>query len=285
MTCDLEITSHSCTEDDRNKENDKIVNFSLLSWVFMPHQHARTDILLGESTRRALQKCSVFIAGLGGVGGNAAEAIVRAGVGTVILLDHDVVSPSNINRQLLATHRVIGQKKTQVAAERFREINPAINLIMIDEFLHADGAKALLTPYQPDFLLDCIDSIGCKAALVAAAQQRAIPVISAMGAGNAIDVSKVKIARLDKTEVCPLAREMRKHMKRLRAKQNYPVVYSTEERRQPLPHAPVGGSEGEPTGRPRAVNGTSSFLPGLFGMMMAGYVLRQLILKIESSQS
>lgn len=250
----------------------------------MPHQHARTDILIGEEVRQALKNRSIFIAGLGGVGGHAAEAIVRAGVGTVILLDHDVVAPSNINRQLLATHSVIGQKKTQIAAARFRDISPEVNLVVLETFLHADGAADLLAPYQPDFLLDCIDSIGCKAALVKAAQNRGIRVISAMGAGNALDVTKVKIARLDRTEVCPLAREMRKHMKRLRAKQNYPVVYSTEERRQALPHAPVGGGEGEPTGRPRATNGTSSFLPGLFGMMMAGYVLRQLILEIEKGK-
>lgn len=249
----------------------------------MPHQHARTDILISEPVRRLLASRTILIAGLGGVGGAAVEAIVRAGIGTVILLDHDVVSPSNINRQLLAVHSVIGQKKTAAAAARFKDINPDVNLIILDEFLHADGAENLLSPYRPDYLLDCIDSIGCKAALVKAAQNRGIRVISAMGAGNCLDVSKVKIARLDRTEVCPLAREMRKHMKRLRAKQNYPVVFSAEERRQPLPHAPVGGKSGEPAGRPRAVNGTSSYLPGLFGMMMAGYVLRELVLEIEQS--
>ncbi|SUO97842.1 Molybdopterin-synthase adenylyltransferase [Suttonella ornithocola] len=250
----------------------------------MPHLHARTDILLGEETRRLLSQRTVFIAGLGGVGGAAAESIVRAGIGHVILLDHDVVSPSNINRQLLALHSTIGQKKTSVAKARFEDICPEVKITVLDQFLHADSAEELLAPYSPDFLLDCIDSIGCKAALVKAAQSRGIPVISAMGAGNALDVSKVRIARLDRTEVCPLAREMRKHMKRLRGKQNYPVVYSNEQRRQALPHTPVGGKEGEPSGRPRAVNGTISYLPGLFGMMMAGYVIEQLVKKIEQEK-
>lgn len=248
----------------------------------MPHIHARTDILLGEAGRRYLAERTVFIAGLGGVGGQASEAIARSGIGHILLLDHDVVSPSNCNRQLLALHSTLGKKKTEVARERLLDINPGLKITVVNQFLHADGAEDLLAPYQPDFLLDCIDSIGCKAALVKAAQNRGIRVISAMGAGNCLDVSKVKIARLDRTDVCPLAREMRKHMKRLRGKQNYPVVFSTEERRQPLPHQPVGGKPGEPTGRPRAVNGTISFMPGLFGMMMAGYVIQTFVREFEA---
>lgn len=242
----------------------------------MPYFQARTDILIGEAARRFLSEKTMMVAGLGGVGGQAAEALARAGIGHLILLDHDKVSPSNINRQLLALHSNIGQLKTQAAAARLKDINPEIRLTLLEQFLQPDGAEALFAEYRPDYLLDCIDSIACKAAMVKAAQAQKIPVISAMGAGNCLDVSKVGIAKLEKTAACPLAREMRRHMKALRGSLRYPVVYSTEERRQPLPHAPVGGDN---SGRARAVNGTISYLPGLFGMMMSGYAINDLLQK------
>lgn len=242
----------------------------------MPYPQARTDILIGEAARKYLGERVVMVAGLGGVGGQAVEALARAGIGHLILIDHDTVSLSNLNRQLLALHSNVGQKKTQVAIERLKEINPDIEITTLEMFLQPSDAEALFERYQPDYLLDCIDTIACKAALVKAAQVKKVPVISAMGAGNCLDVTKVRIAKLEKTEVCPLAREMRRHLKALRAHLRYPVIYSTEERRKPLPHSPVSG---EYTGRPRAVNGTISYLPGLFGMMMSGYAINQMLEK------
>jgi tRNA A37 threonylcarbamoyladenosine dehydratase len=228
----------------------------------------------------------VLVAGLGGVGGYAAEALGRAGVGQLTLLDHDVVSPSNLNRQLLALHSTLGRPKVEVIAERLRDIDPAIELTLIGEFLQPEAAEALIAPLTPNpsltrgegrryaYVADCIDSIACKAALVAACHRHEVPVISALGAGNCLDVSRVRVAQLNQTQMCPLARELRRKLRELNAPLNYPVVYSDEPRRPPLPHQPVGG---DTPGRPRAVNGTISYLPALFGMMLAGVVIRRLL--------
>lgn len=241
----------------------------------MPTAQARTEILLGSEATAALRDKTVMVAGLGGVGGYCAEAIARAGIGRLIILDHDVVSPSNLNRQLPALHSTIGARKTDVMSARLRDINPELELVVLQQFLRPDGAHDLLKPLgKIDFLADCIDSIACKAALVHAAQQRGIAVISAMGAGNRLDVNKVRIKTLNQTSGCPLARELRKSLKNLGANLRYPVVFSDEPRRQPLPHQPIEGAE---PGRARAVNGTISYLPGLFGLMMAGHIIHSLV--------
>lgn len=242
----------------------------------MPYAQARTEILLGKEAVAALSRKTVMVAGLGGVGGYCAEALARGGVGRMVILDHDVVAPSNINRQLLALHSTVGQRKSAVMHARLKDINPDLDIVVLQEFLHPDGADDLLARVgYLDYLADCIDSIACKAALVFAAQQRGIAVMSAMGAGNRIDVTRSKIKILNQTSGCPLAREMRKRLKELGGNVRYPVVFSDEPRRQPLPHQPVGG---ETPGRARAVNGTISYLPAQFGIMMAGYILHQLIL-------
>lgn len=245
----------------------------------MPTPQARTTILLGEKGVQMLADKTVMVAGLGGVGGYCAEAIARAGVGRMIIIDHDVVSPSNLNRQLLALHSTLGEKKTQIMKQRLFDINPNLELIVVDEFIRAQSAEDVLEKYQPDVLADCIDSIACKAALVYQAQQRNVAVISAMGAGNRVDVSKVRLRTLNQTSGCPLARELRKALKELGANLRYPVVFSDEPRRQPLPHQPITGAE---SGRARAVNGTISYLPALFGFMMAGYILNQWIEPVEA---
>lgn len=252
----------------------------------MSHPHARTEILIGAEGLARLRAAHVLVAGLGGVGGYAAEALGRAGVGRLTLLDHDVVSPSNLNRQLLALHSTLGRPKVEVIAERLRDIDPAIELTLIGEFLQPEAAEALIAPLTPNpsltrgegrryaYVADCIDSIACKAALVAACHCHEVPVISALGAGNCLDVSRVRVAQLNQTQMCPLARELRRKLRELNAPLNYPVVYSDEPRRPPLPHQPVGG---DTPGRPRAVNGTISYLPALFGMMLAGVVIRRLL--------
>ncbi|MCU0807367.1 MAG: tRNA threonylcarbamoyladenosine dehydratase [Candidatus Contendobacter sp.] len=254
----------------------------------MSHPHARTEILIGAEGLARLRAAHVLVAGLGGVGGYAAEALGRAGVGRLTLLDHDVVSPSNLNRQLLALHSTLGRPKIAVMADRLRDIDPTIELTLIGEFLQPEAAGALVAPLTPDpsptrgegsqpaydFVADCIDSIACKAALVAACHRQGVPVISALGAGNCLDVSRVRVAQLNQTQGCPLARELRHKLRELNAPLNYPVVYSDEPRRPPLPHQPVGG---DTPGRPRAVNGTISYLPALFGVMLAGVVIRRLL--------
>ncbi|MCC6136151.1 MAG: tRNA threonylcarbamoyladenosine dehydratase [Gammaproteobacteria bacterium] len=240
----------------------------------MPHPHARTEILIGAEGLTRLRAARVLIAGLGGVGGYVAEALGRAGVGRLTLLDHDVVSLSNLNRQLAALHSTLGRSKVEVMAQRLRDIDPTLELTLIDEFLQPTAAEDLIAACHYDDVADCIDSIACKAALVAACHRQGIPVISALGAGNALDVRRVRVAQLNQTQVCPLARELRRQLRALNAPLSYPVIYSDEPRRQPLPHQPVGG---DAPGRPRAVNGVISYMPALVGVMLAGVVIQRLL--------
>lgn len=230
----------------------------------------RTDLLLGHDVTARLRDRHVFIAGLGGVGSFAAEAIARAGVGRMTLVDHDVVTASNLNRQLVALRSTVDQPKTEVMEARIRDIDPEIELSIQREFLRPDSI-ADLVPDDADFVLDAIDSIACKAALVAGAQRRGQAVISSMGAGGRIDPTAVRVGPLEATRVCPLARQMRKNLRRMDARLDYPVVFSIEQPRKGTEHRPVEG------GRPRSVNGTISYLPAIFGLTAAGHVIQQLI--------
>ncbi len=236
----------------------------------------RTEILIGPEGIAQLATMHVVVVGLGGVGGYAAEAIARAGIGRMTIVDHDLVAPSNCNRQLLALQSTIGRPKVEVMAERLLQINPGLRLEAKDLFITPDNCGELLQGQPIDYLLDCIDSIACKAALVAECQRQGVPVASALGAGGRLDVTRAKISTLKKTEVCPLAREMRGQIRKLGASMDYPVVYSNEIPVKGLPHQPVDGAT---QGRPRAVNGSISYLPGLFGLMLAGFVIRQFITK------
>jgi tRNA A37 threonylcarbamoyladenosine dehydratase len=240
----------------------------------MDHPFARTEILIGQDGLARLAGKHVLVVGLGGVGGAVAEAVGRAGVGRMTLLDHDVVTPSNLNRQLAALHSTIGRLKTDVMAVRLRDINPALDVILNTDFLYPDQADALIAGGGYDHVADCIDSIASKAALVAACLRRGVPVISALGAGNCLDAGRVRVTRLDQTQGCPLARELRHRLRALGASLDYPVVYTDEPRRPALPHQPVDGPQ---SGRPRAVNGTISYLPPLFGFLLAGVLIRHLL--------
>jgi len=234
----------------------------------------RTEILIGQTRVAQLAKKHVMVVGLGGVGGYAAEAVARAGIGKMTIVDYDRVAPSNCNRQLPALQSTIGQTKSQVMGHRLRDINPDLELEILDTFLNPDNISETLQGQSIDYLLDCIDSIACKAALVAACQSEGVPVVSAMGAGGRLDVTRVRISTLENTLICPRARAMRGQMRKLGASLDYPVVFSDEIPVKGLPHQPI---DGDNPGRPRAVNGTVSYLPGLFGMMLAGQVIQELI--------
>jgi tRNA threonylcarbamoyladenosine dehydratase len=233
----------------------------------------RTELLVGAEALARLRERHVFIAGLGGVGSFAAEAVARAGVGRITLLDHDVVGASNLNRQLVALRSTLGQSKAEVMARRIADIDPEIAVAVRAEFLTPDNA-AELVPADADWVIDCIDSIACKAAMVAGCLARGQRVISALGAGGRLDPTLIRVGRLDETRICPLARAMRKRMRRLGARQDYPVVYSLEEPRKGTEHRPI---EGAAPGRARSVNGTISYLPALVGLTAAGWVIRELI--------
>ena len=236
--------------------------------------HERTELLVGEDSLYFLQHKHVLIAGIGGVGSFVAEAIVRAGVGRVTLIDHDVVSESNINRQLVALHSTIGKAKIEVMQQRALDINPNVKITAIKDFIKPENVDELLSETSFDYVLDCIDSISSKVALVIACQQQHVPIISSMGAGGRIDPSKISITNLDKTNVCPLARMMRQRMRKAGGSLKYPVVFSDEIPRKGTEHRPV---EDDPSAHPRSVNGTISYLPSLFGLYMAGHVIKNFL--------
>ncbi|MBS9777459.1 MAG: tRNA threonylcarbamoyladenosine dehydratase [Gammaproteobacteria bacterium] len=240
----------------------------------MPTLHARTEILLGDKATQDLRNHHILVAGIGGVGGYAAENLARAGVGELTLLDKDVVSPSNINRQIVALHSNVGQKKTEIMKSRIADIDPTIKVNVIDDFMSVETAKQTVLSGNYDYIADCIDTIACKAQLVFEAQKHNIPIISAMGAGNRIDASLARIGRLDKTQGCPLAREMRRRLRQLQANLKYSVVYTDEPRRQPYVTNVGGENYNE-----KATNGTISYMPAIFGILLAGELIKQLIEK------
>jgi Dinucleotide-utilizing enzymes involved in molybdopterin and thiamine biosynthesis family 1 len=235
-------------------------------------QFERTHILIGDSGLERLAAKHVFVAGLGGVGSYCAEALARAGVGRLTLLDHDVVAISNINRQLPALLSTVGRPKVEVMAERIRDINPGCQLTLLGEFL-SSGNVMELVPADADYVVDAIDSLACKVALVGESLRHGLKVASSMGAGNRQDPSRIRLGDLSKTEMCPLARQMRKRLARhYGIRKGVLTVYSDEQPSAPLPPEPVEGP-----GRPRAVNGTISYMPPLFGLMLAGEVVRRLL--------
>ena len=237
----------------------------------LPPQFERTRILLNNSEQAKLAHAHVLVAGLGGVGSYCAEALARAGVGRLTIIDHDVVAASNINRQLPAMLSTVGQSKAELMAARIRDIHPDCELIVIREFLIPETV-AEIVPADVDYVIDCIDSLNCKVALVATSIERGLRVASSMGAGNKLDPGRIRIADISKTSMCPLASVMRKRLKKRGIPKGVLTVFSDEPGRAPLPPQPVEGR-----GRARAVNGTISYMPPIFGLMLAGAVVQRLI--------
>ncbi len=230
-------------------------------------QFTRTNILLGEDNLTKLAGKHILIAGVGGVGGYVAEAIARAGVGKITLIDNDVVDITNLNRQLISTLANVGELKVNEFTKRILAINPEVQLITQAVFIDAANLANLLED-KPDYVIDCIDTIESKLALLVYCLKHKIKVVSSMGAGNRIDVTKVKLADIGKTQVCALARNIRLRLRELGINKGIMVVYSEE-----TPFAkPLANPNG---GRP--TNGTISYLPALFGIMLAGKVLQELI--------
>lgn len=233
----------------------------------MAKQFTRTAILLGSEQLVKLANKHVLIAGVGGVGGYAAEAIARAGIGKITLIDHDVVDVTNINRQLIANLSNVGKSKVAEFALRIQQINPDCQLKIVATFIDKDNLSQLLMD-TPDYVIDCIDTIESKLSLIEYCLKNKLKIVASMGAGNRIDVSKAKIADISKTKVCALARNLRLRLRKAGITKGLKVVYSEEE---PFnkPQLPESG------GRP--INGTISYLPALFGIMLAGYVMKDLI--------
>lgn len=245
-----------------------------------PQRFDRLELLVGAAGRERLAASAVAVFGLGGVGSYAVEALVRGGVGRLTLVDFDSICASNVNRQIHALEGTIGRPKAQVMAERCRAINPAAVIEPIQEFYGPDNSAELLGRGF-DYVLDCIDNVTAKLHLLESCQHRRLPVISSMGAANKLDPTQVAVADLYQTRKCRLARIMRKELRRRGVGGGIRVVYSTEEFR-PLAGSGAGrgarggvGAEGYQ--QRRVPLGSSSYIPPLFGLVMAGEVIRALL--------
>ena len=227
---------------------------------------SRTEILLGKSAMEKLKNARVAVFGVGGVGGYVVEALARSGVGTLDLIDNDSVSESNVNRQIIALHSTIGRAKVDVAKERVKDINPDICVHAHKVFYLPETADEFdFTKY--DYVVDAIDTVSGKLALIERAKEAKVPVISSMGAGNKLDPTAFEVADIQKTSVCPLARVMRRELKK-RGIDHVKVVYSKEE---PLP-SPL---QDEESGKP--IPGSIAFVPSVVGLILAGEVIKDLI--------
>ena len=249
------------------------------------HRFSRMELLTGQDGLKRLEEASVAVFGVGGVGSYAAEALARAGVGRLTLIDFDDICLTNINRQIHALDETVGRPKVQVMAERCRAINPNIQVEAIKDFFCADNADELLGRGY-SFVLDCIDHITAKLHLIESCVTSKIPIIASMGAANKLDPTKIVVADLARTERCRLARIIRRELRRRGISKGVKVVYSTEEFR-PLGDQSAACSANcicpnkndhlwRCTDR-RVILGSSSYIPPLFGLTMAGEVIRDLL--------
>jgi tRNA A37 threonylcarbamoyladenosine dehydratase len=238
----------------------------------------RTELLLGEQGLERLRDRHVLIVGLGGVGAFAAEAICRSGVGRLTIADGDVIQPSNINRQLIALHSTVGMRKAEVVGKRLMDINPSLQLRVIDEYLRDERLKELVAePY--DFVVDAIDTLSPKVFLIMDAVRSGHRIVSSMGAGGKMDPSKIQVADISKSHSCRLAYMVRKRLHRQGIRSGINVVFSPEEvDRESILHTP-----GE-TNKLTTV-GTISYMPALFGLTVASVVIRQLIEPLDDSRN
>ena len=235
----------------------------------MIHEYSRTELLLGEEGIERLKKSTVMVFGVGGVGSHCIEALARSGVGKLILIDNDTVSLTNINRQSIAYHSTIGQQKTKVMKERIRDINPNIEVITHEMFVLPENIETLFLE-EPDYIIDAIDTVTAKLALVELANKRKIPIICSMGTGNKLYPELFEITDIAKTRVCPLSKVMRKEL-RARGIYHLLVLYSPEKPRD------ISGKEtGEDKGQRRSLPGSIAFVPPVAGLLIAGEVIRTL---------
>ena len=263
----------------------------------------RTELLLGSDKMQRLRDAHVLVVGVGGVGAYAAEMLCRAGVGEMTLIDADTVQPTNINRQLPATHATLGRPKVEVLAERFRDINPEIKVhalpVYLTEELKIENSKLKINREnrhsvqddtgedvgnsqfsilnsQFDYIVDAIDTIAPKCALIIEAMRRHIPIVSSMGAGAKSDITQIRFADLWDTYHCGLAKAVRTRLKKAGIRHSLPVVFSTEQ----ADRRAIITVEGEQN--KKSTTGTISYMPAVFGCYLAEYVIRNLKLKIES---
>ncbi len=236
----------------------------------MTNRFGRMELLVGAGGMEKLRTASIAVFGVGGVGSYAVEALTRAGVGRLLLVDFDRVCLTNINRQIHALEETVGRPKVEVMAERCRQINPQIEVSAVAERYSAQNSVELLA--QPfDYVLDCIDDISAKLHLLQSCHQQKLPIISSMGAANKLDPALVQVADLANTSKCRLARIIRKELRTRGIERGIKVVFSTEEFR------PLENADGER----KPLLGSSAWLPPIFGLTMAGEVIRTLLGEID----
>ena len=230
----------------------------------------RTELLLGEEKLNLLRNANVLVVGVGGVGAYAAEMIVRAGVGRMTIADADKVSESNINRQLVALHSTIGREKCDILAERLKDINPELQLTVVNRFIKDDETDALLDSDKFDYVVDAIDTLSPKLALIKGALDRSIPLVSSMGAGAKTDPTLMEIKDIAKTHHCPLAHMLRKRLHKIGIKRGFWAVFSPE----PVREGAMILCEEQ---NKKSNVGTISYIPALFGIGCASVVVRDLV--------
>ncbi len=230
----------------------------------MDNQFKRTEMLIGENALNKLKNCRVAVFGIGGVGGICAEALVRSGIGTLDIVDNDIVDITNLNRQIIATHKTVGKNKVDVFEERAKEINPEV-IINKHNFFFSKDTSSLFDFRNYDYVIDAIDSVSSKLELVLKSQEANTPIISSMGTGNKLNAADLEVTDIYKTSVCPLARVMRYELKKLGVKK-LKVVYSKEE--------PIKSAVDE---NGKSIPASSSFVPTAAGLIIAGEVIKDLI--------
>ena len=233
----------------------------------MLEQFSRTELLLGKEAMEKLSRCRVAVFGVGGVGGYVCEALARSGVGAFDLIDNDKVCLSNINRQIIATRRTVGEYKTEVMKERILEINPEADVRIHNCFFLPENADEFSFE-EYDYIVDAVDTVTAKIELVMKADENNVPIISSMGAGNKLDGSQFKVADIYKTKVCPLAKVMRRELKK-RGVKKLKVVYSEEIPLTPIEHISDGSR--------RQLPGSVAFVPSVAGLIIAGEVVKDII--------
>lgn len=234
----------------------------------MLHQFSRAELLLGSGGIEKLKQSKVAVFGVGGVGSFAVEALARTGVGHLVLIDHDTVCLTNLNRQLHANHQTIDHPKVEVMRDRILSINPEAEVEIHQTFYLPGSAEELIRP-DYDYIIDAIDTVTAKIDLILQAKAMGIPVISSMGTGNKLDPTRLEVSDISKTSVCPLAKVMRKEL-RLRGVKNLKVVYSKEDPIQP-------GETEESAGARKQIPGSVAFVPSVAGLILAGEVIKDLI--------
>ena len=230
----------------------------------------RTELLLGEEKLNLLRNANVLVVGVGGVGAYAAEMIVRAGVGRMTIADADKVSESNINRQLVALHSTIGREKCDILAERLKDINPELQLSVVNRFIKDDETDALLDSDKFDYVVDAIDTLSPKLALIKGALDRGIPLVSSMGAGAKTDPTLMEIKDIAKTHHCPLAHMLRKRLHKIGIKRGFWAVFTPE----PVREGAMILCEEQ---NKKSNVGTISYIPAMFGIGCASVVVRDLV--------